>query len=49
MIRGRAFDTIVEARIDTNRPSSRPESAWTTSRCDILAVVVGTDVIALPR
>ncbi|GAA4956462.1 hypothetical protein GCM10025331_52750 [Actinoplanes utahensis] len=35
MIRGRALETMVEARMLTNMPSIRPESACTTSRCDI--------------
>ncbi|GAA1847200.1 hypothetical protein GCM10009687_11530 [Asanoa iriomotensis] len=37
MIRGSALPTIVEARIDTKRPTMRPESAWSTSRRDIRA------------
>ena len=37
MIRGSAFDTTVEARIDTNMPTIRPERAWSTSRRDIRA------------
>src|SRR5829696_8071115 len=35
MIRGSAFATTVEARMDTNMPTIRPERAWRTSRRDM--------------
>ncbi|GAA0259560.1 hypothetical protein GCM10009539_51200 [Cryptosporangium japonicum] len=37
MMRGSALETTVEARIETNRPIIRPDSAWRTPRRDILA------------